>query len=98
MRVSQLLNMNVLDVNGRKIGDVNRVVQGPGGRPQAVVGVGGFLGLGERDVAFPLDDLALRDDRELVVQKLNEQELRAMPAFNERNARDQTAQVQRFQQ
>ena len=98
---ARLLDMNVVDPNGRELGEVDRVVQGQDGRPQVVVGVGGFLGIGERYVALPLDDLALYNDRQLVIRNLNEATLRAMPAFSERGVsavgRDFTAQLQRFQ-
>jgi len=98
--VSRIADMNVVDVQGRTLGEIERVVQGPDGRMQVVVGVGGFLGLGERDIALPLDELALRNN-ELVIRQVNEQELRAMPAFNNQGVRpitgDQTAQVRTFQ-
>jgi hypothetical protein len=99
--LAQLLDMTVVDVIGRSLGEVDRIVQGPDGRPQVVVDVGDFLGVGERSVALPFDELALYNDRQLVIQNLNEAALRALPAFSEHGARDVaqdfTAQVERFQ-
>jgi len=48
----------------------------------AIVGVGGFLGLGERDIALPLDRLEMRDDV-LVAPNRTESELENMPEYSE---------------
>jgi hypothetical protein len=99
--LAQLLDMNVVDANGRNLGEIDRIVQGQDGRPQAIVGIGGFLGIGERAVALPLENLALYNDRQLVIRDLDDAALRALPAFSDRGAsdvaRDFTAQVERFQ-
>jgi len=99
--LAQLLDMNVVDANGRSLGEVDRIVQGADGRPQAVVGIGGFLGIGERNVALPLENMALYNDRQLVIRDMNDAALRALPAFSDRGAsdvaRDFTAQIQRFE-
>nr|WP_281024375.1 hypothetical protein [Microvirga calopogonii] len=39
------------------MGDISELIVGSRGKIQVVVGVGGFLGIGERDVAFPPDKL-----------------------------------------
>ena len=54
--------MEGLDVyssnNGDKIGDIDDLIFDGSGRVQAVVvGVGGYLGLGERDIAVPFDQI-----------------------------------------
>ena len=49
----QLEGAKVLSADGNVIGAVERVVERPGGPPQAVLGVGGFLGIGERRVLVP---------------------------------------------
>jgi hypothetical protein len=45
-----------------------------------VVGFGGFLGLGERRVALPLDRFQLQNDR-LIVAGMTEDQLRTLPAY-----------------
>lgn len=46
---------DVLGPDNKKIGDVNDLVFGKDGRIEAVVvGVGGFLGIGQKDVALPM--------------------------------------------
>jgi putative membrane protein len=57
-RASQLRGLNVYNNNNEKIGDINDVLVDRDGRIEAVViGVGGFLGIGEHDVAVPFKAL-----------------------------------------
>lgn len=57
-RASKLTGLNVYNNANEKVGDVNELIIGKDGRVEAVViGVGGFLGLGERNVAVPPSDL-----------------------------------------
>lgn len=57
-RASKLVGVNVYNQNNEKIGDVDDVVLGKGGKIDAVVlAVGGFLGMGERYVAVPFEKL-----------------------------------------
>ena len=46
--------------NGDKIGNISELIFDSSGKVQAVViGVGGYLGIGERDVAVPFDQIKL---------------------------------------
>jgi sporulation protein YlmC with PRC-barrel domain len=58
-RVSDLEGLDVYSSNnGDKIGDIVELILDSSGRVQAVViGVGGYLGLGERDIAVPFDQI-----------------------------------------
>jgi len=57
-RASNLEGLDVYNNNNEKIGDVSELIVDNTGRIQAVViGVGGFLGLGERNVAIPFDQV-----------------------------------------
>ncbi|WP_349774733.1 PRC-barrel domain-containing protein [Microvirga terrae] len=57
-RASKLEGLNVYNQNNEKIGDISEVIVDSSGTIQAVVvGVGGFLGIGERDVAIPFDQI-----------------------------------------
>ena len=54
-RSSKLVGLDVYN-NDDKIGDINELIVGKDGRIEAVViGVGGFLGMGEHDVAVPFE-------------------------------------------
>ena len=59
----QLLSENVVNAANESIGDINDVLIGHDGKVAAViVGVGGFLGMGEKDVALPYDQLTFSKD------------------------------------
>ncbi len=53
-RASKLIGLDVYGADNQKIGDVNDVlVDRQGNADAVVVGVGGFLGIGEKNVALP---------------------------------------------
>lgn len=55
---SKLIGTTVAGANNESIGDVNDVLMDRNGHAVAVVvGVGGFLGIGEKDVAVPFQQL-----------------------------------------
>jgi len=55
---SDLIGTRVVSANNESIGDINDVVLDRNGQVMAaVVGVGGFLGIGEKDVAVPFQSL-----------------------------------------
>jgi sporulation protein YlmC with PRC-barrel domain len=57
-RASKLEGVDVYNQENEKIGDVSELLVDSSGRIQAVVvSVGGFLGIGERDVAIPMDQI-----------------------------------------
>src|SRR5947209_4334284 len=60
-RSSKLVGTNVYGPGDQKIGDINEVLIDKGGQVHAVViGVGGFLGVGEKDVAVPFKSLTIK--------------------------------------
>jgi sporulation protein YlmC with PRC-barrel domain len=55
---SKLIGTTVVSANNESVGDVNDVILDRNGQVMAVVvGVGGFLGIGEKDVAVPFSAL-----------------------------------------
>lgn len=65
MRASKLIGSTVYNDANENIGDINEIVLGKDGKIAAVIiGVGGFLGLGERDVAVPFDQVKMSVDAE----------------------------------
>jgi hypothetical protein len=81
---SDLVGRPVLGRNAEKIGDINDLlVLGDGQLAAVVIGVGGFLGVGEKDVALPLEelDLTLRDGEIELSIDTTEAELEAAPTF-----------------
>ena len=57
-RVSKLMGLDVYNEANEKLGDVNELILDKDGTVSAVViGVGGFLGMGEHDIAVTMDKL-----------------------------------------
>ena len=68
------------------IGEINDVILGRDGQVKAVVlGIGGFIGIGEKDVAVPMDQIKTvrekDDDDTFLVVKTNKEALEAAPEF-----------------
>ena len=80
---SELLNENVVNDANEKVGDINDVLIDSKGKVAAViVGVGGFLGMGEKDVALTFDQLSFAtDSNDPLVVKTNatKESLQAAP-------------------
>ncbi|MBP1861959.1 PRC-barrel domain-containing protein [Rhizobium herbae] len=73
-----------VDEQGEAIGDVNDVViNADGGAEALVIGVGGFLGIGEKDVAVNFDRVSWsdRDGQRIIVISATKEELQAAPEF-----------------
>lgn len=70
------------------IGEVNDVILGPDGQVKAaILGVGGFIGLGEKDVAVNMDSLKLvaeKDDEDdfFIVVNTTKQQLTEAPEYS----------------
>jgi sporulation protein YlmC with PRC-barrel domain len=63
MRGSKLTGLDVYGADNQKIGDIDEVLVDKEGKIQAVVvGVGGFLGIGQKDVAIPFAQLQWSTD------------------------------------
>jgi sporulation protein YlmC with PRC-barrel domain len=62
-RTSKLDGLDVYNNNDEKIGDIKELLVDNSGKIQAVViGVGGFLGMGEHDVALPFDQIKFENE------------------------------------
>jgi sporulation protein YlmC with PRC-barrel domain len=70
---------------GETIGDVNDLLFDRSGRiSTAVIGVGGFLGIGEKSVAIPFASLSFTTDakgKRIVTIPLSKESLQAAPSF-----------------
>jgi hypothetical protein len=57
-RASKLMGLDVYNEGNEKLGDINELILDKNGKVAAVViGVGGFLGMGEHDIAVSMDQL-----------------------------------------
>src|SRR5918997_3979235 len=66
MRGSKLMGIDVYGADNQKIGDVDEVLVDRQGKIHGlVVGVGGFLGIGQKDVAIPFDQVQWMSSQEV---------------------------------
>ena len=73
---SKLIGLNVYNSNNEKVGDIKQLMVGKSGQVEnVVVAVGGFLGMGERDVSAKFSQL-----------KWSDQPVRSNSASNKTNA------------
>lgn len=79
--VGEVIGMDVEAINGDDVGEIDYVIAGDTGI-EAVVGVGGFLGLGEYTVALPLNDFAVSEDETLILSQ-DAEALKQMPQIDE---------------
>jgi sporulation protein YlmC with PRC-barrel domain len=82
---SALLDENVVNAANETIGDVNDVLLDKNGKVASViVGVGGFLGMGEKNVALDFNQLKFTNNgNDLVVTSdATKETLQAAPAYD----------------
>jgi hypothetical protein len=84
LMASELIGTPVRNAKDDKLGDINDVIMGKDGKPTvAVLGVGGFLGIGEKNVGIPFDSLQFTTDNNKKIARLEveKQALESAPAF-----------------
>ena len=80
------IGQSVYNANNESIGSINDLImKKDGGIVAAIVGVGGFLGIGEKDVAVPMEKIAIAQNTQDGSLKLTTSEtaesLKAAPEF-----------------
>ncbi len=81
---SQLIGLSVAGAGGEKIGSISDLIVDQSGAIQAVIiGVGGFLGIGAKDIAVSLQAMTiLRDSSgDKASVRLTRQEIELAPSF-----------------
>lgn len=80
----EMTGMDVVNARGNQLGDIESLaVSTQDNRTMAIIAHGGFLGLGEKRVAIPLDELTMVGDDQLLVRGLTDDQIRAMPEWQE---------------
>ena len=80
--IEDLEEMAIYDAAGNEVGEVDAVLVDGSAAPVAVAAeVGGFLGMGERDVVIGLDQLT-QDGDQLKVN-MTKEEIGALPEFDD---------------
>lgn len=88
LRAENLIGMDVHGANDNDIGEVGDVIVGKDGAVEAlIIDVGGFLGMGEKEVAVGLDNLMISQadgtwDWSVIKTQFTEAELEKQPAYS----------------
>jgi sporulation protein YlmC with PRC-barrel domain len=82
--ISDCYNQSVYDTKDNKIGDINDLlVEKDGKISAAIIGVGGFLGAGEKNVAIPFTALKLteKNGKRYLVMDTTKEALNKAPGY-----------------
>ncbi|HBZ44321.1 MAG TPA: hypothetical protein DEO85_09770 [Maritimibacter sp.] len=91
MQISALIGLNVVSQTGNDVGEIDNFVQA-NGEIMAVIGIGGFLGLGEHDIAIGIDRLTVNQSNEegepteFMISGYSEAQLEEMEEFDPETA------------
>lgn len=87
VQAEKLIGADVKNAQNETIGEVEAVRLGQGGSVQdVIVSVGGFLGMGARDVALSWNDLQVTQNGEAVQTTMTEEQLRNLPEYEYNDA------------
>ena len=74
MNVKKLKGMDIIGADGKKIGEIDKVLADSSNQPKAVtVDAGGLLGIGGHEVIVPFDQLQKSTDKDFKVSLSKEQ-------------------------
>lgn len=83
---SQFMGQTVYSTANESVGEINDIVLNKDlNTVTAVIGVGGFLGIGEKDVAIPIDQIKVAKDDNNAMRLtigMTKADLEAAPAFD----------------
>jgi sporulation protein YlmC with PRC-barrel domain len=101
-KASDLMGMRIENNQGESLGRISDLAVDPvtGKVDFAVVGYGGFLGIGDKHVAVPIHSMALKADDSgnpaLFVLDMSRDQFQAAPNFDEKAWRDRTTVEESF--
>ena len=82
----QVLGKTVFNDGGDSIGKVDDIIVAPDKAVSyAIIGAGGFLGVGRHDVAIPVSQIKQQSDGKFVLAGATKDALKAMPPFEYAN-------------
>ena len=77
-----LTKAKVVDAKGNEVGSVDNVTFDKKGKPASLtVDVGGFLGVGDKDVAMKASALKFDPDRKVLVTNMTKNQIKKLPAI-----------------
>ena len=78
----KLVDADVYNDKGDKIGEIDDIIVSPKKTvSHAIIGVGGFLGIGKHEVAIPMDQIKVVGGK-FVIAGASKDALKAMPEFH----------------
>jgi sporulation protein YlmC with PRC-barrel domain len=80
--IDDVLGSQVVNSNGDEVGEIDDLVM-QGDSYFAVLSVGGFLGIGDKEVAVPLDELKLGEDKSYLMSPKTEEQLENLPEYRQ---------------
>jgi sporulation protein YlmC with PRC-barrel domain len=82
----KLIGRNVMNADNETIGEIKSIYIGKDGKVDSVlVSVGGFLGVGDREVRIAWSDLKISDNGEKVMVDMTRDQLKAKPEYRYRD-------------
>jgi sporulation protein YlmC with PRC-barrel domain len=78
--VEQMIGKPVMNADGQEIGQVRDLLMSPDGSvSQAIIDVGGFLGVGNKQIAVPWNQIAVQPDGNSLTLSMDRQQLETAP-------------------
>lgn len=81
--IEEVLGSSVVNANGEEIAEIEDLVVDQNQTHYAILSVGGFLGIGDKKVAIPLDQLQLGEEETYLMSAETEEQLEQMPEYDE---------------
>lgn len=81
LQAEALVGMEVVNAKGEELGEIKALALDDRRAPYAIVAVGGFLGIGAKDVAIPFDQLKIGPDTVSLMSETSKAELKRTPAY-----------------
>ena len=81
--IEEVLGSRVVNANGDEVAEIEDLVVDQNQTHYAILSVGGFLGIGDKKVAIPLDQMQLGEDETYLMSTETEEQLEEMPEYEE---------------
>jgi hypothetical protein len=84
MPASDVIGADVVNADGNTVADVVDLVKRSGeDQLYAVLSVGGFLGIGDKEVVVPVSELDVTPDGQILMASASQEQLKNMPQYEE---------------
>ena len=78
----QVIGQTVYNESNQKVGKIDDLIIAPDSAVSfAIIGAGGFAGIGRHDVAIPVQQIKLQDDGKFILPGATKDAIKALPKF-----------------